>query len=452
MDKNKPQELIKKGESETVEFKKSTAQMERALRTICGFLNHKGGRVYFGISDKNELLGRDVSDSTLKSLSQKIRHKIKPEVSPEIKVIEIKGKKIIEVKVKQGANKPYYLDGIAYKRVGSESPLIAPEELERIILAKNKMQWDSQICDEASLNDIDEEKVNWFLRKAKYERNFNVEPETKVEEILERLELIKNKNLTNAAVLLFGKRPQKFFLQAETRCARFKGTEPLEFIDMKIFGLNLIDQRDNAIEFVKEHIQLHAKITGTQRVETWEYPIEAVREAITNAVCHRDYETSGNVQIRIFDDRIEILGCGHLPEPLTPQDLRKKHRSIPRNPLIAKCFFLIKIIEEWGTGTNRMIEECLNYKLPEPIFEEITGSLVVSFKKYRILEKDLEKLNERQKRAINYLKTHKKITRSEYVKLTDCSERTAFRDIESLKIDKILIRKGEGKKTYYELA
>jgi ATP-dependent DNA helicase RecG len=174
-----------------------------------------------------------------------------------------------------------------------------------------------------------------------------------VRESLEKLDLLIDGIPTNAAILLFGRDPQKFFGHSEIRCARFKGTKPLEFIDMKVFGGNLIDQREDAVEFVKEHIKLHAKIVGLERVETWEYPIDAIREAVTNAICHRDYEECANAQVRIFDDRIEIWGCGALPEPLTVDDLKQSHRSILRNPLIGKCLFLIKFIEHWGTGTNR---------------------------------------------------------------------------------------------------
>jgi len=133
-----------------------------------------------------------------------------------------------------------------------------------------------------------------------------------------------------------------------------------------------------------------------ERQEKWEYPPDAVREAIVNAVCHRDYESTANIQIRIFDDKIEIWGCGPLPEPLTPADLKREHKSIPRNPLIAKCFFLIKYIEQWGTGTNRMIDKCLDYGLPEPLFEEIAGDFVVTCKKSHINNGILKELNERQ--------------------------------------------------------
>ena len=221
---------------------------------------------------------------------------------------------------------------------------------------------------------------------------------------------------------------------------------------MKVFGGDIIGQMEDALEFVKEHIKLHAKIVGTERVEKWEYPIEAIREAITNAICHRDYETKSNVQVRIFDDRIEVWGCGFLPEPLTVEDLKKAHRSILRNLLIGKCFFLIKFIEEWGTGTNRIIQECVDYGLPEPLFEEISGSIVVTLKKYKISDEDLENLNERQRKAIEYLKIHRTISRSQYSKLTNCSERTASRDIDGLFENNIVVRKGRGKKTYYELA
>ena len=122
-----------------------------------------------------------------------------------------------------------------------------------------------------------------------------------------------------------------------------------------------------------------------------------------------------------------------------------------RNPLIGKCFFLIKFIEEWGTGTNRIIEWCLKHGLPQPIFEEISGGLLVTLRKYRISEDELKKLNERQREAIEHLKVYKRISRSEYTKLTSCSERTAFRDLEELTKNKIIIRKGKGKTTYYEL-
>jgi len=182
-------------------------------------------------------------------------------------------------------------------------------------------------------------------------------------------------------------------------------------------------------------------------------PLDAIREAIINAICHRDYQISSNVQVRIFDDRIEIWGCGSLPSPLTIDALKRKHVSILRNRLIGKCFFLIKFIEQWGTGTNDIISMCLEYGLPEPIFEEISGSLVVTIRKDRYTEESLTRLNlnKRQLEAIRYVKNNKKITRQEYASLNKCALRTAFNDLQEMVSKQVLQKKEKGKYTYYEL-
>lgn len=448
MNKKDIKKLIEKGETQKIEFK---SKIDGGLgKSVCSFANTDEGIILVGVGDNKEIMG--IAKKHEREMAH-ISHSCKPSVYPKIEAVKIDGKNIFVVEIKK-SNSLHSFKNIAYKRVASHDKPLSPEEVVEFAKDTGKIRWDEQVCEDASLVDIDKEKVKWFLRKAKAERNFDVEPETPIKEALERLELVKKGKLTNAAVLLFGRKPQRFFSQAEARCARFKGTEPLEFIDMKVFAGNILNQRDDAVEFVKEHIKLHAKIVGTERVETWEYPIEAVREAITNAVCHRDYERSSNVQVRIFDDRIEIWGCGPLPKPLTIEDLKKKHDSVLRNHLIGKCFFLIKFIEKWGTGTNRMIKECLKHGLPEPLFEEVTESLVITFRKSKLTEEFLEKidLNERQKKAVEYLKIHKKITRLKYAKLIGCSERTAFRDIEELLKNKIVMRKGKGKQTYYELA
>lgn len=266
------------------------------------------------------------------------------------------------------------------------------------------------------------------------------------------MNLVKNGKLTNAAILLFGKDLQKFFLQAEVRCARFKGTKPIDFIDMKVFNSDIISQREDVLEFIKEHIKLFAEIKGSDRIEKWEYPIEAIREAITNAICHRDYENPGHVQIRIFDDRLEVWGCGLLPEPLTPADLKTKHKSVLRNPLIGRCFFLIKYIEEWGTGTNRIIDACIKHGLPDPSFEYVVGDFVVTLKKYNITDEILTELNERQRKAIEYLVKQKKITNKEYRQMNPgVTDRTVLNDFNELIEKNIILAKAEKKHRYYTL-
>ena len=444
--------LLKEGESETVEFKPSLSQTDKVIESISAFSNANGGTIVIGVSDKGEVLGTDIGERTIENLANRIKQNTDPMVYPSIRIEKIDDKCVILIKIEESKQKPVLAFGRAYRRVGRSNQKLGYEEIRNLALKTSKVYWDEQICEDASLEDIDEDKVRWFLRRAKYERRLELDPETPLRESLEKLELLRGGKLTNAAVLLFGKNPQRFFIQSETRCARFKGLKPLEFIDMKVFGRNIIDQREDALEFVKEHIRLHAEIKGTERVERWEYPIEAIREAITNAICHRNYETVSNVQIRIFDDRIEVWGCGPLPEPLTPEDLKREHKSILRNPQIGKSFFLIKFIEQWGTGTNRMIEQCLRHGLPEPLFEEVAGDFVVTFRKYNITEEILNELNNRQRKAIEYLLKYRKITNKEYREINpDISDRTALNDLNELIHKNIIVAKGEKKYRYYIL-
>ena len=190
---------------------------------------------------------------------------------------------------------------------------------------------------------------------------------------------------------------------------------------MKIINGNVIDQVNKSLDFVLEHIPKAVWLTGKpQREEKYQYPQDAIREAIVNAICHRNYEEKGNIQIRIFDDYLEVWSPGELPGPLTPEDLRKPHKSIPRNPLIARQFFWIKFVEEVGTGTNDMINYCKEWKIPEPEFKHITGDFVVTFKG-KITEEYLKGLglNERQISVIEYVKKVGKITKAQVKKIAE---------------------------------
>jgi len=443
----KIKDLLKEGESETVEFKPSLSQMDKIIGSISAFSNTKGGTLVIGVSDKGEVLGVDIGTRTIESLANQVKQNTDPMAYPSIRVDKSDKKHVVVIEVVEGKQKPVLAFGRAYRRVGKSNQKLGYDEIRNLALKTSKIYWDSRVCEDASFGDIDEVKVRLFLRKAKYERRLELDVEIPVRESLEKLKLLKEGVPTNAAILLFGRSTQKFFTQSETRCARFKGTKPLEFIDMKVFGGNIIDQREDVVEFVKEHIKLHAKIVGMERIETWEYPIDAIREAITNAICHRDYEISANVQVRIFDDRIEIWGCGHLPEPLTVEDLKQRHISILRNPLVGKCFFWIKFIEQWGTGTNRIIDSCLNHGFPEPVFEELSGSLVVTLRKGITEELLKEKgLNERQIKAVSHIREKGSITNKEYLVLFDVSRITATRDLKLLEEEEIVKRIGTGRR------
>ncbi len=454
MNQEQLKDLIQKGESEVIEFKGSLKLHNSIGEAISAFSNSKGGIILIGIEDSGKISGVDLGNNTLEKLANRIKLDTDPSIYPKISSYKLDGKDIIVIEIEECHEKPVFYKDKAYKRVGKSTHRLKASEMRK--LAKNsgsKIYWDEQICERATLDDIDEDKVREFLKTAKLKRSLDIDPETPIKESLSRLDVLKEEKPTNACVLLFGKNPQRLFLQAETRCARFKGTKPITFIDMKVFDGDLIEQREDSIEFVKEHIRMEAEIKGTERIEKWEYPIEAIREAITNAICHRDYKIASNVQIRIFDDRLEIWGCGPLPEPLTVEDLKKEHRSILRNPLIGRCLFLAKFIEKWGTGTNRIIEKCLEHGLPEPLFEETSGSLVVTFRKYKVDEEILDELNHRQKKAVNYLKEHKSIKSGDLQKLfPEVSQETIRKDLKDLTNRGITKKTGSKRGTEYILA
>ncbi len=450
--------LIKKGESQTLEFKKSFAETDEILETFCAFANTNDGTTLVGISDEGNPIGVTIGKDTLEKISQRIREGFDPVVFPYIDVGEIDGKKIVIIEVAEAQEKPVLFRHVAYKRVGKTSPKISAGEVRKI--SKNsgeKVYWDEGICRDATLKDIDEEKVRWFLRKAKYERNFDVDPKTPVKEALERLKLLKREKLTNAAILLFGKNPQKFFLKAKIRCARFKGVDGLDYIDMKVLEGTIPEMRENTIKFIMQHTKHGVFFDENRRYDKWEYPFRALEELLINALAHREYESTSDIRVSVYDDRIEIWNPGELPESLTPDDLKKKHKSIPRNRLIAGTLFLIKYIEQWGKGTNRVIKELSEHKLSEPAFQNLSGGFeVIVYGPGRAFEEEIEKekfhildINKRQKNAIRYIKQNGNITTREYMGINNVSDKTAYIELNDLFVKKIFDRVGVGRITKY---
>lgn len=267
--------------------------------------------------------------------------------------------------------------------------------------------------------------------------------------------MLTDAKLTTASILLFGKEPQRFFLQSQVRCARFKGIESTDFIDMKDIDGSVIDQVEEVMKFIQRHISLSAKVISgrIQREEVWEYPSDALREAITNAICHRDYSDPGNVQVRIFDDRVEVWNPGHLPNSISLEDLKREHSSFPRNKLIAQAFYLIGFMERWGTGTVKMIKSCKEAGLPEPEFHQDRSVFRVILRKSVLTEEYLRMsgLNDRQIKAVRYAQQNRKITNKEFVALTGVSRQTATRDLKQLEEKRVFISRGYGKGSYFAI-
>ncbi|USS41049.1 helix-turn-helix domain-containing protein [Thermococcus aggregans] len=417
-------DLIKKGESETLEFKRELN--DSVYKTLSAFANTDGGILLLGVGDDGNIYG---FSGDLDSLARSIRHNLG--INPSIKAEEIGGKKVIIIEVSKSPV-PISFRGRYYKRVGAQTVEMGWEDLQRFFLQKSGVTWDS-LPSSATLKDLDEETIRKFVHMARNRLPYINENED-VESILDKLGLLEDGKITNAALLLFGKEPQRYYIQAKVRIGRFK--DPITIIDDKEIGGNLFTQVEEAMRIIMGHIGVRYEFEGgLRRKEVWDYPLDALREAIINALIHRDYTDPSNVQIKIFDDFIWIWNPGKLPEGISLEDLKKEmHPSKLRNPKIAQVFYYAGLIERWGTGTFKIVRLCLESGLPEPEFREEAGGFVVLLRKDIYTEEHLRKLglSERQIKAVLYVKEKGSITNKEYQELFKVSRQTATRDLSEL--------------------
>ena len=236
--------------------------------------------------------------------------------------------------------------------------------------------FDASPCSKASLDDLDSEQMHRFIRTARRAREFPLTEGASTQELLGHLNLLNDGRPTNAAVLVFGKAPQQFLISSDIKCAHFHGTEVAKPIpSYQRYNGTAFQLVDQAVDFVLSKIALSVgtRAESTQAPVSYEIPKEVVREAIVNAVAHRDYTSNASVQVMLFSDRLEILNPGRLPPALTLEQLRETHPSVPNNRLLARSLYLTQYIEEMGTGTLDMIRRCKDAGLLEPEFTDSGG-------------------------------------------------------------------------------
>jgi predicted HTH transcriptional regulator len=319
--------------------------------------------------------------------------------------------------------------------------------------------FDESPCPGATLKDVSDEKIAWFIPVAKKERGFPLSPGISTEQVLKHLDLLEGNQPTNAAILLFGVKPQKFMPTAEIKCMHYHGTVVAKPIPShQIFTGTLFDQVDQATDFILSKINRNVPPRESAPVsETrYEIPKEVIQEAVVNAVAHRDYTSDASVQVSVFLDRIEVRNPGSLPPDLTFEDLKIKHSSRPRNHRIALPLYLTHYIEKIGYGTIQMITGCKEAGLPEPEFAQSGGEFVVTVWRDWLTESAMMELglSERQKRGVRFVKENGRITNTEYQKVTEVLKREASRDLKEL-VDKGVFEKPgsvTGKGTYYTLS
>lgn len=388
--------IIQSGEGYKTEFKRNVNT--DLSKELAAFANASGGRIFIGIEDNGTVSGVAI-DNALKSKVQMMAHDCDPSVEIELSSF----RNVLIINVPEGKDKPYRCTNGFYIRNGASSIKLGTREIIDFIQSEGKIKFDElgnrAVKYPAQLYDA---AIN------RYKKLAGITAAITNHELLTNLGLLYTGEATallnNTGVLFFTQTPLQFIPQAVVTCVAYKGNSKVTILDRKDFEQDLITNIDEALVFLKRHLNLSYEITATQRTEKMEIPEVVLREAVVNAVTHRDYfEKGANVMVEIFDNRVEISNPGGLPKGLNPEDFGK--RTLARNGLIASLLLRAKYIEKLGTGIMRMRQQMLQAGLPEPEFG-FDGFFTIILKKVYTPEKAI---------AVSLNVTAKRLERMMYV-------------------------------------
>ncbi len=378
--------LWEQPESRRLEFKEDFPKGDQVARTVIAFANGAGGKIVFGIRNKpRQIVG--ISNDELFSLEEQVSNHIAdlcaPIIVPEFYIQAAEGKSLLVVEIFPGSHKPYYLKTKgkhqgAYIRVGSTNRPASQEILEELERQRRNISFDSLPVYDLAWHDLDLTRFRSAYFKPARKKLTNAQ--------LENLNLLIREHdqsyPSNAAILLSDSpHRKKLFPFAKIECARFKGTTTSVFIDQATIDVPIYLAAEECIAFIKKNIALGSTIGEVYRKNRWEYPLEAIREAVINAIIHRDYSLVGNdIKIAIFDDMLEITSPGPLPDTMSLEDLGTGRSDI-RNRVLAPIFKDMGLIEAWGTGMQKIRQANIKYPETETVFQEVGLAFQVQFKK-----------------------------------------------------------------------
>ena len=432
-------------ESETVEFKKSTAELKEATIAIAAILNkHSGGRIYFGIKNDGTVIGQNIGENTVREISQSVTDNIEPRIYPEIKTSKIKGQSCIMVAF-SGTARPYFAFGRAYMRVGDENKQLTVRELETLILRKHKetAEWE-KLSSNRKISDVNVRVLKNYIARANQTGRIDFKFQN-TESVLRKLGLLAGNRLLKSAEILFCDNNS-----LEVQAAVFAGTDKLTFLDIKKLEGNIFDLLDRSEKYISERLNWRVQFGKLEREEIPEVPLNALREALVNSFSHRDYSNPKGNEIAVFKDRIEIYNPGNFPEGYTPEDFIKgKERSILRNPLTAEILYKSKEIEKWGSGLKRIYDECKTFSVPVEFKTLKSGFLVVFYRKpeWAVRESEglNEGLNEGLKSLVSAVSSHPGIMAKDLKERLNRPIKTVERQIKILTDKKLIERRGSRK-------
>lgn len=378
-------DIMKMEEGQNIEYKR--IWKDEYLQWICGFANAQGGKLYIGIDDDQTIVGLKNVHRLMEDIPNKIVSALG--IVCDVNLHEQGDKQYIEIVVTP-SNMPIAYKGEYHYRSGATKQQLKGVALQEFILKKMGRSWNDTLIENSSLEMIDRDAIEYFLRQGVKRKRLSPEALSySTEKVLENLQLITDDGkLNNAAILLFGKNPQKSFVSSIFRIGRF-GKNESDLISQDTIEGNIIQMADRIIDVLKnKYLISPVHYEGMVRVEPLEIPEDALREILYNAICHKDYSGS-HIQMRVFNDRITLWNPGMLPMGLTIEDLLVEHSSQPRNKLLANAFFKAGFIETWGRGINKIKEEFEKVKLDLPIFEEKQGGFMVTINRAKDVQRIL---------------------------------------------------------------
>jgi ATP-dependent DNA helicase RecG len=361
-------------ESQNIEWKESWR--DEYIKWICGFANAQGGKLYIGKNDKGVVVGIDDSAKLLEEIPNKVRDILG--VMVDVNLHHQDGKTFLEI-ITEAYPNPVSYKGQYHYRTGSTKQELKGASLDKFLLRKHGKRWEGVPYPYVSESDLSKNAFDDFRKRAvKSGRLEDTVLSESDHDLLNKLQLIEGKYLKRASILLFHPEPDVLITGAYIKIGFFRTITDLLFQD-EVHGF-LFEQVEKALDLIlTKYLRAFIRYEGLYRIEEFQYPKTALREALLNAVIHKDYSTGIPIQIKVFEDRITIWNDGELPETWTEDMLKKEHTSLPYNPMVANAFFRAGFIESWGRGTVKIIEDCLEMDMNAPIYKAKPTGFMVDF-------------------------------------------------------------------------
>ena len=456
------------GESVNVEYKVAVPKdSAKYMKTVVAYANGRGGKIIFGVDDKTlEVVGMDTDSifQTIDAITNAISDNCEPTILPDITLQTVEDKTVIVVEIFPGKMRPYYIkskgmvSGTYVRSAGTTRP-VADYMLKELILEGQNRYYDCEICEGLTITPEDIERLCAEMKATAIRNTLTEGEKLKVKDVTQNVliswgVLAEKEGAvvpTNAYALLTGE--ARF--QPVIQCAVFKGKDRAYFVDRREFEGSIQDQMEAAFQYVLEKINRGMRIQGMYRQDRYELPVDSVREMIANSVAHRSYLEPGNIQVALFDDRLEVTSPGMLLNGVSIKKMKEGY-SKPRNRAIASAFAYMKIIEKWGSGIPRILRECSEYGLPEPEFIDFDGDFRVNM--YRQLpEKDWshtddtkhdtnDTISENDTKILNLIRENPSITQAELREKLQVSIVTVKRLMADLQKRGLIERQGSSRK------